>query len=87
MFHYDYKTKGTCSQVISIDLDGDTVHNVSFLGGCNGNLKAVSKLVEGHTVDYIADTLGGIHCGFKNTSCGDQLAHAVMEAYEASKSA
>ncbi|MBQ9609818.1 MAG: TIGR03905 family TSCPD domain-containing protein [Lachnospiraceae bacterium] len=85
MFHYDYKTTGTCSQVISVDIDGDTVHNVSFLGGCNGNLKAVSKLVEGHTVEYIEETLGGIHCGLRNTSCGDQLSHAVREAYEASK--
>ena len=84
MFHYDYKTKGTCSQMISLDLDGNVVKNVSFLGGCNGNLKGVSKLVEGLTVDQIEDRLKGITCGMKPTSCPDQLAYAVREAYEAS---
>ena len=84
MFHYDYVTKGTCSQMISLDLDGDVVKNVSFLGGCNGNLKGVSKLVEGLTVGQIEGTLKGITCGMKPTSCPDQLAIAVREAYEAS---
>ncbi|MBQ9200355.1 MAG: TIGR03905 family TSCPD domain-containing protein [Lachnospiraceae bacterium] len=87
MFHYEYKTKGTCSQLIMLDLDGDKVHNVSFVRGCNGNLKAISKLVEGQTVDYIEGILSGVQCGMKGTSCGDQLAKAVREAYEAEKAA
>ena len=85
MFHYEYKTQGTCSQLISFDLDGDIVKNVSFVGGCNGNLKGVSKLVEGSTVEEITSKLSGIRCGFKNTSCPDQLAKAVKEGYAASK--
>lgn len=87
MFHYDYKTKGTCSQLISLDLDGDKVHNVSFYGGCNGNLKSISILVEGWSVEQIEGKLTGVECGMKKTSCGDQLAKAVREAYEASLSA
>ncbi|MBQ4244906.1 MAG: TIGR03905 family TSCPD domain-containing protein [Clostridia bacterium] len=85
MFHYDYMTEYTCSRVISVDLDGDTVHNISFLGGCNGNLKAISKLLEGKTVDEIEDSLTGITCGNRPTSCGDQLAKAVRAAYNASQ--
>jgi len=87
MFHYDYKTSGTCSQLISFDLDGDLVRNVSFVGGCNGNLKGISKLVEGSTVNEIAAKLSGIKCGFKNTSCPDQLSKAVLKGYEASLNA
>ena len=85
MFHYDYTTQYTCSRLISLDLDGDTVHNISFLGGCNGNLKAISKLLEGKTVDEIEDSLTGITCGNRPTSCGDQLAKAVRAAYNASQ--
>lgn len=81
MTHYEYKTHGTCSRLISLDLDGDTVHNVRFVGGCDGNLKAIPALVEGLTVDEIAQKLSGIRCGVKNTSCGDQLAQAVQSAY------
>ena len=51
MFHFDYITEGTCSKLISLDLDGDVVHNISFMGGCNGNLKAIPLLLEGWTVD------------------------------------
>jgi uncharacterized protein (TIGR03905 family) len=78
-------TEYTCSRVISVDLDGDTVHNITFLGGCNGNLKAISKLLEGKTVDEIEDSLTGITCGNRPTSCGDQLAKAVRAAYNASQ--
>ncbi|MBR0112353.1 MAG: TIGR03905 family TSCPD domain-containing protein [Clostridia bacterium] len=84
MFHYDYMTRGTCSQVISLDLDGDVVRNIQFFGGCNGNLKAISKIVDGKTVDEIEDLLTGITCGNRPTSCGDQLAKAVRAAYNAS---
>ena len=82
---YIYKTKGTCSTQIELDLDGDVVHNVKFTGGCNGNLKAIPKLVEGLTVAQAEEKIGGIKCGFKNTSCGDQLAKACRGAYEAQK--
>lgn len=80
--HYDYKTKGTCAQLISFDIDGDVITNIEFTGGCNGNLKAISKLVDGWTVDQIEGKLLGNTCGFRPTSCADQLAKAVREAYE-----
>ena len=82
MKHYDYMTENTCSQVISLDLDGDVVHNVSFFGGCDGNLKAIPILVEGMTVSEIEQKLSGVQCGRRGTSCGDQLARAVRAAYE-----
>ena len=83
MKHYDYMTQNTCSQVISLDLDGDVVHNVKFFGGCDGNLKAIPILVEGMTVEEIERKLAGVQCGRRGTSCSDQLAKAVREAYEA----
>ena len=79
--HHTYYTSGTCSRKIDFDLDGDVVHGVVFEGGCNGNLKAVSKLVEGQTVDYIVNKLAGNTCGFRPTSCADQLAKAISKAY------
>ena len=78
----EYKTKGVCASKISFDLEGNVVSNVSFLGGCNGNLKAVSKLVEGMTVEQIEGYLKGNTCGMRKTSCADQLAIAVRTAYE-----
>ncbi len=77
---YTYKTKGTCSTQIDFEVDNNKLHNVSFTGGCNGNLKAVSKLVDGQDVDTVISKLKGITCGFKQTSCGDQLAKALEEA-------
>lgn len=82
---YTYKTQGVCSMEISFDIDGNVISNVEFVGGCNGNLKAVSKLVEGTTVEYIEEKLKGNTCGRRNTSCADQLARAVREAYEKQK--
>ncbi len=82
---YDYKTNGTCSSAISFDIDGDIIRNVKFTGGCNGNLKALSTLVDGMTVEAIESKLKGITCGWKNTSCSDQLARAVRKAYEENK--
>lgn len=79
---YKYNTKGVCAQQIEFDIDGDIITNVSFMGGCNGNLKAISKLVDGMTVDQIEEKLKGNTCGFKNTSCADQLAIAVRAAVE-----
>ena len=84
---YDYKTENTCSQVISLDLDGNVVHNVSFMGGCNGNLKAIPILSEGWTVEDVESKLTGVLCGRRPTSCADQLAKAVRAAYEAEKQA
>lgn len=82
--HYSYKTKGTCSQIIEFDIDGDVISNVAFTGGCNGNLKAISALVDGMTVEQIENKVKGIQCGMRNTSCSDQLATAVREAYNSS---
>ena len=79
---YTYHPKGTCSSQIELELDGNIVHNVKFVGGCDGNLKAIPMLVEGMTVDEVEKRIGGIRCGFKNTSCGDQLAKACRSALE-----
>ena len=81
---YKYKTKGTCSIEINFDINGNIISNVSFVGGCNGNLKAISKLVEGMTVEEIEQKLKGNTCGWKTTSCADQLAIAIRAAYEES---
>ena len=75
--HHTYKTKGTCSTQIDFDIKDGKLYNVSYIGGCNGNLKAVSSLVEGQDVDTVVSKLKGIKCGFKDTSCGDQLAKAL----------
>lgn len=82
---YTYKTRGVCAMKIEFDLDGDVVRNIRFLGGCDGNLKAISKLVDGMTVDQIESKLRGNTCGRKPTSCADQLARAVREAYKAKR--
>ena len=80
-----YRTKNTCSTQISFDLDGDTVRNISFTGGCDGNLKALSKVLDGWSVGKIVTALSGNTCGPRPTSCADQLARAVKEAYDAEK--
>jgi len=77
---YTYKTKGTCSSQISFEMEEGIVKNVSFTGGCNGNLKAIARLVEGMEATKIISLLSGNTCGFKSTSCADQLAAAVKEA-------
>ncbi len=77
---YTYKTRGTCSSQIQIELNEDkTIKNVEFLGGCNGNLKGIGQLVSGMSIDEVIDRLEGITCGFKATSCPDQLAKALKE--------
>ena len=80
---YTYKTSGTCSQMISFEVNNDIVTNVQFFGGCNGNLKGIGKLVEGMNIDEIITRLEGIQCGMKATSCPDQLAQALKEAKNA----
>ena len=77
---YEYKTQGTCSQRIFFDIEDGKVKNVQFQGGCNGNLKGISSLVEGMDVKDVIARTEGIHCGMKATSCPDQLAKALKEA-------
>ena len=77
---YEYKTKGTGSQMIYFDLEDGKVKNVQFLGGCNGNLKGIGQLVEGMNVDDVIARLEGTTCGMKKTSCPDQLAQALKAA-------
>ena len=77
---YEYKTENTCSQRISFDMDGNVITNIEFYGGCNGNLKAIAKLVEGMEAARVVELLQGNTCGFKPTSCGDQLAAALTAA-------
>ena len=79
---YAYKTKGTCSRRILVDLDGDIVRNVRFEGGCHGNTQGVSKLVEGMNVHEVIGRLEGIDCGGRGTSCPDQLAKALKKALQ-----
>ena len=74
---YQYKTKGTCSQMIGFDIEDNKVKNVHFLGGCNGNLKGIASLVEGMDKEEAIARLEGITCGLKKTSCPDQLAQAL----------
>ena len=75
--NYSYKTNGTCSVKIQFDVNEGIISNVTFLGGCNGNLKGISALVEGMKVEEVISRLEGIKCGFKQTSCPDQLAQAL----------
>ncbi len=84
---YEYKTENTCAQVISFDVDGNRISNIEFYGGCNGNLKAIAKLLDGATVEEIEEKLLGNTCGRRPTSCTDQLAKAVRKAYDASRTA
>lgn len=78
---FRYKTKGVCAAYINFELTDDKkVKNVSFEGGCNGNLKAISKLVEGMEAERVIEILKGNRCGFKSTSCADQFAIALEEA-------
>ncbi len=78
---YKYKTMGTCSREISFDIEGNVIRNITFMGGCDGNLKAISTLLEGSTVEEIEGKLLGNSCGGRPTSCVDQLARAVRKAY------
>lgn len=81
IMEFNYKTKGTCSSNIKLDINDGVVTNVVFTGGCNGNLKAIPALIDGWTYDQIAAKCHGIQCGFKGTSCADQLAYAVEAAH------
>ena len=89
MYHYDFKPRGVCSYAIHVDLDdtGSTIEQVSFDGGCNGNLKAISKLVQGKPVDEIVALLAGNDCAGRGTSCADQLSIALKQAQTRARAA
>ena len=80
---YEYQTKGTCSKKITVELDGKTIRHVAFEGACNGNLKGIAQLVAGMDIDFVSGRCKGNTCGPRSTSCPDQLAHALEEAYAA----
>lgn len=77
---FTFYPEGTCSQMIEIELDGDTIQDVIFTGGCNGNLNGISKLIKGMKAEDVIEKLEGTTCGFKNTSCPDQLSKALRAA-------
>ena len=79
---YEYKIHGTCASAVRFTIEDGKLHNVSFTGGCNGNLKAISKLVEGEDARKISELLRGNTCGFKSTSCVDQLSSSIAKALE-----
>ena len=76
---YNYRTSQTCSKEIYFEVEDNRVKNVRFIGGCNGNLKGIASLVEGMSIEEVKDRLKGIKCGFKDTSCPDQLAQALEQ--------
>ena len=84
--NHSYKTKGTCSTQIDFELKDGIIHNVRFTNGCNGNLKSISKLVEGLPAETVIEKLSGVQCGTKGTSCGDQFSKALVSALEKEKS-
>ena len=84
---FAYRTEKVCSMEIQFHIEGNVVTNIKFIGGCNGNLNAISKLVDGWTVEAIEEKLLGNSCGGRDTSCADQLARAVRLGYEKSKEA
>lgn len=75
---YNYKTKGTCSKEIEFEIENDIIKNVKFIGGCPGNLQAISKLVDNMNYYEVIKKLKGTKCGFKDTSCADQLCEAIL---------
>ena len=83
--HYKYRPRGVCAMQITFDLEGDVVHNVQFTGGCNGNLTALSRVVDGMTVEQIEGYFKGINCNGRGTSCSDQLATVVRHAFDSQK--
>ena len=84
MAHITYKTQGTCSQFIDLDVDENgIIQQVSFVGGCHGNLQGISSLVRGMHVDEVKQKLDGIRCGYKSTSCPDQLVRAIEQLEKA----
>ena len=85
MEKYEYRPTGVCSRQIFLELDGDKIVNVSFLGGCSGNLQGISSLVKGMKITDAIDRLKGIDCGGRGTSCPDQLSKALQAAVDSRK--
>ena len=77
--HIEYKTHGTCSRMVKVDVEDGIIVNCEFVGGCSGNTQGVASLVKGMKAEEAIEKIKGIKCGFKNTSCPDQLAQALME--------
>lgn len=77
---FQYRTQGTCSEMIEFEIVDGKLHNVQFYGGCHGNLQGIGKLVDGMDANEVIAKLGGIHCGYKDTSCPDQLSKAISAA-------
>ena len=85
---YSFRNQGTCSMAVQFDLDEEErVHNVRFIGGCNGNLSGIGQLVEGMPADWVIERCRGVRCNMKQTSCPDQFAHALESALAGEKSA
>lgn len=82
MNQFTFRPQGVCSQLIEIETEGNIIQGVRFTGGCNGNLQGISALLKGMTVENAIDRLSGIHCGFKDTSCPDQLSRALKAMQE-----
>ncbi len=82
---YKYEPKGTCSRLIEFTVEDGILKDVKYTGGCNGNLKGISKLVEGMKVEEVIDKLKGVGCGMRSTSCPDQLARALTAVIEKQK--
>ena len=82
MNQFTFRPQGVCSQIIEIETEGNIIQDVRFTGGCNGNLQGISALLKGMTVENAIDRLSGIHCGFKDTSCPDQLSRALKAMQE-----
>ena len=83
---YTFRPRGVCSQEITFEIEDDIVKNISFYGGCHGNLQALSKLLDGMPVSYAAEKLKGIKCGYKQTSCADQLVLGMEQALKMAES-
>ena len=79
---YSFQTRGVCARVINFEIEDGKIFNVSFLGGCNGNLKAISRLIEGMECEKVISILRGNDCGGRGTSCADQLTIAIEKAME-----
>ena len=84
---FTYIPKGVCSRKLTFEINNDVIESLSVEGGCNGNLKGISSLVKGRRVDEVIDSLEGIHCGAKPTSCPDQIAMALKQFHDTEKTA
>ena len=82
---YTYRSKGVCSQMMEMDIEDNKLKSLKVTGGCSGNLQGIAKLVEGMDIDDVINRLDGVRCGFKSTSCPDQMAHALEEALAAER--